>query len=177
MKSRPRNASIAGVTLIVVALLVMVVASLYVMFAPRVFSSGTLVTVTFAPPKSRPARLDELPLQVFNQERNLAISQAKGSSVIKIDAFAPEPEAAAARANQCAAELRKAVESRLAAQFSILASAEPLPRPVRPAKQKILAIAGLASMNLGVAGVACLIVGFLRKRGKSARQVPLQVPT
>jgi hypothetical protein len=178
VKSRPRKSFIAGVSLIAVALLVMVVAALYVAFAPRVFSSAALVMITFGPPKNRPARLDELPLRSFSQDRNLIISQGRGSAVIKIDAFAAGPETAAVRANQCVSELSKVVRSQMTAQFSILATAVPYSRPVRPAKQKIFVTSAIVALNLAIAGTTCLVVGFFGKRRQpSTEQVPLQVPT
>jgi len=117
-------------------------------------------------PQGTPIGLKALPLESFRHDRNLVIQQAKGSSLIDIVGFGSTPEGAAALANQRADELGGIVRSQLQAKFSLVAVAEPNQRPVRPMKQKILAIAAIGSINLGMVGVMCLVVGFLRRRRK-----------
>jgi uncharacterized protein involved in exopolysaccharide biosynthesis len=174
VKSGPRKSAVAGVLLIAIALLVMASAALYVVFAPRVFSSQATVSIVSAPPQNRPMRIEELPLQSFAHDRNLVLRQARNSALVQVDYFAADPETAATRVNECVQQLREAVQARRQGSFSVLAMAQPNPRPVRPNKQKILSIAAIVSMNLGVAGVTCLIVGFLNKRREiSAEQTPL----
>ena len=103
---------------------------------------------------------------MFKHDRNIVIFHALNSSVFEVKASAPDPTAAANLANQRTRELEQAVRSRSKADFSIIQEAVPNQRPTRPVSPKNLTISGVATLNVGVVGVICLIVGLLKGRSK-----------
>ncbi len=146
------------------ALLVFGIALIYVWLAPKTFSARARLSIQPESPNDAPIRLQDLPLESFKQDRYLEIQNFRGSTLFEIIAFASKPDAAASHASQRGRELEEQVRSQLKARVSLIESAEPNPRPVRPNRKAILAISGVSSLNLAVAGVICLLVGFLKNR-------------
>ena len=168
MRAHSRKLSVAGAALVVSALLVFGVALLYVWFAPKTYSAQAMILILPALSNAAPITLKDLPLESFKQDRNLKIENPSGSSVFDVVAFAPTPEAAVTHAHQRVRELREKVRSQLKASASVIQQPEPNPRAVRPNRKAIIAISGVAALNLAVVGVICLLVGFLKNRALSA---------
>jgi capsular polysaccharide biosynthesis protein len=113
-------------------------------------------------------------LDVTRKERDVSVRHGSGSSVFEIVTFARDPEMAATVANESAGETAGLARERLNANTTVLESATPRPRPVRPAPLRIMVLAFVVSLNLFVAGLACRIVARLAA-GKGAAQQAVTV--
>ena len=154
-----RKLSIAGVALVGSAVLVFGIASLYVWLAPKTYSARVMLHITPRSTAVSPGQIQAEMGKAFEHDQGVMISFLRGSSLFEIVAFDPDPDGAAQLAERKAFELIKILDARLDTAISKVSSAS-RGRPARPKVKSILAIAGVTSLNLAIAGFFCLFVGF-----------------
>jgi capsular polysaccharide biosynthesis protein len=158
----------AGVALFATAGAVIVGSLLYIRLAPKTYSSMTRIIISQPTSNSIP-QLNQLMLDVTRKHRDVSVRHGNGSSLFEIVTFAHGPETAATLANECARDIAGLARARLNANTTVLESATPQPRPVRPAASRIMVLAIVVSLNLFVACLTCLIVARVAAKKGAAQ--------
>jgi hypothetical protein len=166
MNKNSRTTWIVGTALSLVALLVFGAALGYVRLAPKIYSGNVTLHLKPRSGDVTQAQIGTAVLGASKQHRDIRIENPRGTSLFKIKAFATSPADANRLAEAQSAAVIKQLKTQLNVDISKVDSGSS-PRPVRPHTQAILTVAAIASLNLAVGGLACLVIGFLKARNAS----------